>query len=199
LLSRNAVAGKDVVDAETDYQQAEATVRETEGKLRQTGFDPRLLAKLRIGVVLAVADVPEAKVRSVTPGEAALFEFSAYPGEVIRGTVATVGETVDPATRSVRVAIEVPDAKGRIKPGMFARVNITERTERSLVMPLSAVVSADAKNFAFVKVAPRTFERRAVVLDLDDGRNVKVRSGVQAGDSVATTNAILLKGLSFGY
>ena len=39
----------------------------------------------------------------------------------------------------------------------------------------------------------------ALALDLDDGRMVKVRSGVQAGDSVATTNAILLKGLSFGY
>ncbi len=199
LLARNAVAGKDVTDAETDFAQAEASVRETEGKLRQGGFDPALLARLRPGAVLAVADVPEAKIASVRVGEPATFEFSAYPGERLTGRVTTVGETVDPQTRTIRATIELGDQGGRIKPGMFARVSIAERTEEALTVPLASVVSADARTYVFVKAGPTAFERREVTLGGDDGTIAQVRQGLAPGDSVVTANAILLKGLLFGY
>jgi Cu(I)/Ag(I) efflux system membrane fusion protein len=99
----------------------------------------------------------------------------------------------------VRVSIEMPSQGGRIKPGMFARVHIQERSDDALVVPLSSVVSADAKNFVFVRVAPNRFARREVVLGGDNGTDVRVARGLAEGDPVVVTNAILLKGMSFGY
>jgi membrane fusion protein, heavy metal efflux system len=199
LFGRNAVAGKDVVDAQADYRQAEASVRDTEARLRQDGFDPKLIASLSPGAMLAVADVPEPRIRAVAVGQTARFALSAFPADTFAGRVTAIGETVDPETRTIRVAIELPHASDRIKPGMFARASISEGTRRALTVPLTAVVSVDAKTWVFVKRGPATFERQQVTLGPDDGHIAQVVSGLAAGDSVATENVILLKGLAFGY
>jgi membrane fusion protein, heavy metal efflux system len=199
LFARNAVAGKDVVDAQADYTQAEASVRETETRLRQNGFDPRLIATLSPGAMLAVADVPEPRIGAVAVGQPARFTLPAFPADTFAGRVTAIGETVDPETRTIRVAIELRNVSDRIKPGMFARVSISEGMRRALTVPLSAVVSVDAKTWVFVKRGPATFARQQVTLGPDDGHLAQVVSGLAAGDSVATENAILLKGLAFGY
>lgn len=199
LYDKQAAAGKDVLDAETDFRSADATLQESQGKLRQAGFDLAQLAGLRPGAVLVTADVTEARIESVTVGEPVTLEFNSLPGERFKGTVQAIGDAVDPRTRTVRVSVVLGGEGGRIKPGMFARVRIEERRQSSLVIPLSAVVSADARTFVFVRTSPTRFERRAVVLGGDDGRDVQVERGLAAGDVVVTGNAILLKGLSFGY
>ncbi len=199
LYQRSAVAGKDVVDAESDARQAETTLRETEGKLRQQGYDPAQLGALRAGEILAVADVPENRIGAARKGQVALLKFAAYPGEPMTGTVVAVGETVDPATRTVHVTILLKDPAGRIKPGMFAKAYIAEKTTAALQIPVSAVVSADARDFVFVQIAPGRYVRREVITALDDGRVVEIKSGLAPGDSVVTAGAILLKGLTFGY
>jgi len=142
--------------------------------------------------------VPELLAPTVQVGESARFEFNSYPGETYTGRITDVGDAIDPATRTVRVGI-VLASQGRIKPGMYARVRSDERTEQALVVPLSAIVSAEAKPFAFVKTGAGTYERRAVTLGLDNGTAVQVKAGLNAGDSVVTKNVILLKGMSFGY
>ncbi len=199
LLSRDAVAGKDVVDAQADYTQAEASVREAETRLRQNGFDPKLIATLTPGSMLAVADVPESRIGAVALGQLAQFTLPAFPADTFAGRVTAIGETVDPETRTIRVAIEIRDASDRIKPGMFARVSIREGLRQTLTVPLSAVVSADARTWVFVKRGPSTFQRQGVTLGPDDGMLTQVMSGLAPGDTVASENAILLKGLAFGY
>ncbi len=192
------MSGKDVVDAETDYRQAEATLRDAEAKLRQAGMPPQRLSTLSAGMVLLVADVPELLAPTVQVGEEGRFEFNSYPGETFSGRISEVGDAVDPQTRTVRVGITMA-SQGKIKPGMYARVKIEERTDQALVIPLSAIVSAEAKPYAFVKTGPTTFQRRQVVLGIDNGTSVQVKGGLSAGESVVTQNVILLKGMSFGY
>lgn len=199
LFARNAVAGKDVVDAQADYTQAEASVREVETRLRQNGFDPKLIAALKPGDMLAVADVPEPRIGAVAVRQPVRFSLPAFPADTFTGAVAAIGETVDPETRTIRVAIELRVPDDRIKPGMFARASISEGLRTALTIPLSSVVSVDARTWVFVKRGDSTFERQAVVLGPDDGHVAQVVSGLSAGDSVASANAILLKGLAFGY
>lgn len=199
LATRDAVAGKDVVDAETELRTSEASLRDTEAKLRQIGFDPQALLALPAGSLVAIADVPEARIGAVQLGERATFDFSAFPGQPFTGRVSRIADAVDPQTRAIHVAVALDSREGRLKPGMFARVSIEERTERALLIPLTAVISVEARTFVFVRTGAATFERREVVLGLDNGKDVQVRSGVSAGEPVVTGNTILLKGLSFGY
>jgi cobalt-zinc-cadmium efflux system membrane fusion protein len=199
LMKRDAVSGKDLGDAETDYRQSEATLRDAEAKLRQAGLAPAKLQGLEPGTVLLIADVPELLAPTVGVGETAHFEFNSFPGEKFTGHITEVGDAIDPQTRTVRVGISLASQQGRIKPGMYARVRIEERTEQGLVIPLPSVVSAEAKSYAFVQVGPATYERRELVLGLDNGTYVQVKGGLVVGDKVVINNAILLKGLSFGY
>ncbi len=199
LYSRDATSGKDLLDAETDSRQNEASLREAESKLRQSGLDPVVLASLRTGVVLIIAEVPEAKIRFVDPEERAEIEFNSYPGVIFTGNVRSIGDVVDPQTRTIRVGIVLKNPKNTLKTGMFCRVAIEESTERSVAVASSAVVSADARSFVFVKTGPGTFERREVITGSDDGVRFQILSGLKTGESVVTSNAILLKGLSFGY
>ena len=199
LAMRDAVAGKDVVDAETDLRTTEASLRDTERRLRQVGLDPSQLLAMPVGSLLSIADVPEARIGAVQMGERAVFDFNAFVGQPFTGHVTRIADAVDPQTRAIHVAITLDAQQGRLKPGMFARVSIEERTERALLIPLTAVISVEARTFVFVRTTVATYERREVVLGLDNGKDVQVRSGVSAGDAVVTSNTILLKGLSFGY
>jgi len=50
--------------------------------------------------------------------------LDAYPGETFQGTVSVIGQTVDPANRTVFVEAELDNRDARLKPGMFARLEI---------------------------------------------------------------------------
>lgn len=199
LYAHDAASGRDLLDAETAERQADASVREAEAKLRENGLDPARLRAMRPGTALVVADVPESRAAQLRVGDQVVLDFTALPGESQTARVGTIAEAVDPQTRAVQVALELPSLGGRIKPGMFARARISDRATAVLAVPLSAVVTAESGTFVFVQTAPARFARRAVTLGANDGQMVEVRAGVAAGEPVVSANAPLLKGLSFGY
>ena len=68
--------------------------------------------------------VPEKELSRVRNGQNVKATVDAYPGDVFQGKVAVVGGVVDPATRSFTVETEFPNRDGKLRPGMFARVEI---------------------------------------------------------------------------
>src|SRR5262249_20187474 len=75
------------------------------------------LSRLRL-----VVHVPETAVGAVTDGETLSFTVPAYPGEMFSGKIARVSRALDPKTRTMPVELDVPNATGRLAPGMFAQV-----------------------------------------------------------------------------
>ncbi len=199
MIAGNAASGRELVEAQTDRNQAEAEHREAESRLVQNSFSPQQLERMRSGTILMMCDVPEARLVEVDLGERVAFDFTSFPNEVFYGRVMAISNAIDPQTRTVKVSIELPNPKGRIKLGMFARVTIERTTVKSLALPHEAVVSADAKSFVFVRTTDSTFERRQVMLGADNGKEFELKSGLKAGENVVVTNSILLKGMSFGY
>jgi len=68
--------------------------------------------------------VPEKEIAHVRNGQNVKATVDAYPGDVFQGRVAVVGGVVDPATRSFTVETEFPNRDGKLRPGMFARVEL---------------------------------------------------------------------------
>lgn len=68
--------------------------------------------------------VPEKDLARVRNGQNVKATVDAYPGDVFQGRVAVVGGVVDPATRSFTVETEFPNRDGKLRPGMFARVEL---------------------------------------------------------------------------
>ncbi|MGZ5476240.1 MAG: efflux RND transporter periplasmic adaptor subunit [Thermoanaerobaculia bacterium] len=68
--------------------------------------------------------VPERYLAAVRKGQAVKASVDPYPGQVFQGRVTVIGGVIDPATRSLLVETEFPNRDGRLRPGMFARVEL---------------------------------------------------------------------------
>lgn len=68
--------------------------------------------------------VPERYLASVRKGQAVKASVDPYPGRVFQGRVTVIGGVIDPATRSLLVETEFPNRDGKLRPGMFARVEL---------------------------------------------------------------------------
>ena len=120
--------------------------------------------------------------------------LDAYPGEVFRGTVSFIAPVLDPQTRTVEVRVVLPNKKGRLRPGMFATVDLSARVAARPVLsiPRSAVIDTGTRQIAMVQVAPGRFAPRMLKLGQQAGDYVEVLSGLAAGEQVVTHANFLL-------
>jgi RND family efflux transporter MFP subunit len=146
-----------------------------------------------ISTVRLVANVVEKDLRRVEQGEPAKVEVDAFPGETFGGRVARVAPVLDPATRTAQIEVEIPNPGNRLKPGMYARVNLTiEQRARALTVPSNAIVNVDGQRGVFL-AQKNTAAFRAVDIGIEDPARVEVLQGLNDGDRVITTGAAALQ------
>jgi RND family efflux transporter MFP subunit len=66
--------------------------------------------------------VPERYLGRIGPGDRVTARVDPYPNETFEGTIKTVGGVIDPKTRTMFAEAEFPNRDGRLRPGLFARV-----------------------------------------------------------------------------
>jgi RND family efflux transporter MFP subunit len=115
------------------------------------GTNSPVASVVDIRTVRLVANLVEKDAKRVRQGTPAAVEVDAYPGETFTGTVSRVAPVFDPATRTAEMEIEVPNTSFRLKPGMYARVNLTVETrENVLTVPRNALVEVDGKTGVYL-------------------------------------------------
>ena len=139
------------------------------------------------------ANVGEADLGRVRNGAQARVRVTGIPDEVFEGKVNHVGAVMDKETRTAKAIIELPNAKGLLRPQMFASVAIEVGTSRKvLALPESAVTLVQGLPTVFVEEAAG-FEARPVELAARSAGTVIVKSGVRPGDLVVTEGVYALK------
>jgi RND family efflux transporter MFP subunit len=119
------------------------------------------------------------------------FTLDAFPGETFRGSIDRIDPVADPGTRQVTVYVDLPNPRGRIIGGQYARGFIGMTTSRAVVVPGTAVVGTTQNGTAgsvFV-IANSKVSRRAVTLGArnDATGKVAVLTGLTAGEQVIVT------------
>jgi membrane fusion protein, copper/silver efflux system len=138
-----------------------------------------------LSTVWVEADVYEQDLRFVRLGERAEVEIAAYPGEAHGGRVAYVYPEVRGDTRTARVRVELANPGGRIKPGMYATVQIhAPLSERAVVVPRDAVMYSGTHAMVFVEEAPGTYRARKVEVGAEADGRTQLLSGLVAGERV---------------
>jgi len=141
-----------------------------------------------------LAEVKERDLAALKVGLDASFTVLAYPDETFHGKVVRIGHKVEDQSRTVEARIEVSNADGRLKPGMFADVEIvTTVTKDVLVISDKALQSVEDGQIVFVELGEGKFEKRMVKLGREQHGRVQVLEGVQAGDKVVTAGSFILK------
>lgn len=141
-----------------------------------------------------VVDLPEQQIGKIKAGQLVSVEVDAYPGEIFRGKVTVVGETMDPATRRVQVRCEVDNNRQhKLMPEMFARVVPAADDKSSLPrVPNSALFTHGLYSFLFVEQSPGVLQRRRVTPAMQGADFTYIKEGLHAGERVVTSGALLL-------
>ena len=142
---------------------------------------------------VAYVHIPEKEFRKLAPQQAADVLVDALGGERFTGIISRISPTVDPKTGTFRARVEVKDPTRRLKPGMFARVNIVyERRENALQLPRSAIVDADGSLSVFVVNGDKA-EQRPVNTGLASNGWVEVVEGLEGDERVVVVGQAGLK------
>ena len=145
-----------------------------------------------IRLVRLVANLVERDVKRVQTGTPAVVEVDAFPGETFTGRVGRVAPVFDPQTRTAQMEIEIPNPNGRLKPGMYARVDLRVADKpNAMSVPRNAIVEQNGRRGVFV--ADGTTARfRAVETGIQSPERVEIVSGLREGERVVTTGAAAL-------
>jgi multidrug efflux pump subunit AcrA (membrane-fusion protein) len=128
-----------------------------------------------------------------------LITLDAWPGEIFQGSVSELSPTVDLASRTMEVRVNVSDDGARLKPGMFARVQIiTEEKDNIVKVPAQAVISRFGEQFVFVvEKDPENPEynivkRRVITPGILIDGVMEIQSGLEADEEVVIRGHALL-------
>lgn len=148
-----------------------------------------LFVVARADVVSVAVAVPETFAAAVEPGDPALVRLQALNGRTVEGKVTRTSFALDPATRTLRVEIDLPNPDGTLRPGLYANATIVaEEHPDALTVPTTAIVREGNRTFCTVVAGGRA-SRRPVEVGLSDGTNAEILSGLKADDVVVKANA----------
>jgi membrane fusion protein (multidrug efflux system) len=141
----------------------------------------------------AAVYVPERELARLKIGQAAAISVDALAGRSFPAIVKLVSPTVDAATATFKVTLEVNDPKGDLKPGMFSRVGIVfERRSETLTIPRIALLDTDGASNVFV-VSSGKAEQRAIKTGLSNAGKVEVTDGLTGAEQVVVVGQNGLK------
>jgi RND family efflux transporter MFP subunit len=156
----------------------------------------KLFTVIDLSTVWVVADVYEKDFSRVRLGSEAVVTTPAYPDLALRGRVSYIDPQVNPATRTAKLRVEVPNQRGDLRLGMYADVVVTGAAGASVPMiPPSAVQNVGDRTVVYLANAkePGTFVEREVRLGATSGEQVVVTAGVQPGDVLVTAGSFSVR------
>lgn len=146
-----------------------------------------------LSTVWVEGEVFEQDLPLVRVGESVEIELQALPGEIRRGRIVFLQPTVSSATRTLRVRVELDNANGKLKPGMYATVRIRATGGNPVLhVPRSAVLSTGRRDLVFVQRADGMLEPRDIVRGIATDDRVEVKSGLRLGETVVSSATFLV-------
>ena len=195
-----AEADRDRVSALRDYLQIRApfggiiTERRIDaGHLVQparSSADAPLFVLVQADTVRLFIDVPEAEASLVEMDRPAKITVSAMGNAAFDGIVARTGWALQSGTRSLRCEIDVPNGEGKLRPGMYAQVELTvaERLD-ALTVPKTVIVVKDGQSWCVSVTADGSILRRVVQTGIRSPNDVEILSGLTGDEDLLIANA----------
>jgi RND family efflux transporter MFP subunit len=138
------------------------------------------------------ADVFESDAPFVRVGASANVTLDAWPGESRRGKAVYIYPYVEEKTRTIKVRYAFPNSDLRLKPGMYANVEMSSSLGDGLTVPSDAVLDAGREQIVFVAEGDGYFQPRTVSVGRRVDGRVQILGGLSEGDEVATGAAFFL-------
>lgn len=145
-----------------------------------------------LGTVWLNAAVPESVASLVRVGQGASASLAAFPGDSFAGRVAAILPSVEPASRTLTVRIELPNRGGRLRPGMFATVRFAGNGGSALLVPSEAVIRTGRRALVMLALPAGRYRPAEVEVGREAGGQTEVLAGLAAGERVITSGQFLI-------
>lgn len=142
--------------------------------------------------VWVLADIYEYELPLVTEGKEAALTLSYYPEEVFHGKVTYVYPTLETKTRTIKVRFEFENEDTKLKPGMYANVELTIPFGERLSVSEDSVIDTGMNKIVFVAMGDGYFDPREVKVGRKAEGYFEVIDGLKEGDRVVTSAAFLI-------
>ncbi len=139
-----------------------------------------------LSTVWVEADVYEQEMALARVGQRATVTLDAYPGDSFQGRAIYIYPFVEENTRTVKVRFQFENSRGRLKPGMYANVEIQGREAVGLTVPANALLDSGTDKVVFVAQGDGYFTPRPVKVGRNRGDRIEILDGVTEGEQVAT-------------
>jgi Cu(I)/Ag(I) efflux system membrane fusion protein len=141
-----------------------------------------------LSTVWVYADIYEYELPLVRVGQEATVRLSYYPGQAFHGRVVYVYPYLNSKTRTAKVRFELPNsADWKLKPGMFADIELRVQLGRRLAVPREAVLDSGTRQIVFVEQGAGHFEPKEVTLGMRVDGQQEILSGLKPGARVVAS------------
>jgi Cu(I)/Ag(I) efflux system membrane fusion protein len=134
-----------------------------------------------LSVVWVLADIYEYELPFIRLGQQAAIQLSYIPGETFSGKAVYIYPSLNPETRTAKVRFEVANPRGKLKPEMYANVQIQVRLGQKLAVPEGAIIDTGLRQMAIVDKGDGYFEPREVKVGSKVDEYYEVLRGLKAG------------------
>ena len=145
-----------------------------------------------LSTVWVNAEVYEYEIPFIRVGQEARITLSYFPGEVFTGKAIYIYPYLDQASRTVAVRFELSNPHGKLKPNMYANVDIKVYVGKKLAIRDEAVLDSGKRQIAFVDKGQGYFEPRELKVGAKVENYYEVLSGVKEGERVVTSANFLI-------
>ena len=153
-----------------------------------------LMSIANLETLWAIAEAPQQQAASARVGQQVEIKVSTFGDRRFTGRVVYIGETLNPETRTAQVRCMVHNARGDLKPEMYATISIaSEKEENVLAAPGEAVIEMQGERVVFVALGEGLFEKRPVQTGRQQNAMIEVTGGLRPGERVVTRGGFFVK------
>jgi len=145
-----------------------------------------------LSTIWVIADIYEFELPFIKIGDKAQISLAYFPGETFEGTATYIYPSLDPKTRTAKVRFDLPNPEFKLKPEMWANVELKIPLGRKLVVPEDAVMDSGTMQMVFIDRGQGHFESRHIEVGSRVQGYYEVLSGLREGEKVVTSANFLI-------
>jgi cobalt-zinc-cadmium efflux system membrane fusion protein len=162
-------------------------------EVRSDGATP-LLTISSLDTVWVLADAYEQDLGMVDDGAAVTIRVPAYPNETFAGKVKHIGDVVDTTTRTVKIRCVADNPGHRLKPEMYAKVDVQNvKGTKFISIPSKAVLNDGDRSMVVVASEGNVFRTRVVQTGPEMDDQIRILGGLTPGEKIVASGAIFMK------
>lgn len=138
------------------------------------------------------AEVFEMDLSHIKPGLQVTITGGALEGKELFGKVISVDRVINPSTRTAKVRVLVPNAKGELRPESYVDATIHAPLGEQIIVPFDAILDSGKESWVFVSKVKGRFEPRKVIVKYHAGEQVAIASGLEPGEKIVTSANFLI-------